>query len=1204
MDGILNAIRSAVGLNNDGNIQTMSRLTPVKQFSPISPVPNMSIPQSAPAVPNKSIPPGLGDKLSSILNAVTQPVQDYFAPVPDQVRPRDIVRELPGATYKAVGDITRAPLRGLASIAGTGSNVVAKPSDPIEKFFMGEEPVKPFDMRVKEAIPAGTSVAKFFGAPPKTADKFGLPLAFLGVTGSTALDVLPIPGEDEIPKPKIKTVEEAATVLKNELKIKPIDVTSELTTPVRVPLEDAIALLKSKFDVAKNILDDLAKGAVMDGEGVIMQGQGDKLLISIDQGFKDSMPVLKKALKNVAEKTKPTEILNDVKPALPKTITTPKETTPPPLTNLIKEGQTNLFTIPGATVPEDAKLMKQGTGVLKGDEQSLGEFNQISREAESFLKQKYDLNTPKQFAKKQIKEVADNAAFQLKLQKEAEKAFAEDLNLISNKGKGDLDVPADVFASASNWVEKTGVTGMFRLNRETPQRIIEDTIPDPAIAAKVRQFLPDKIAANEQAAQNWLSEVKKGIQDNVVDRLGVKPGSLEDTLTMRYGEGRMTLDDLKKELPETWQNVVEADKYLRSFYDQTLKRINEVITKFGYDPIPERKNYYTHYQEIGNVFSNLGTILKGDALPRDLAGLTADFKPGKQFFRFGLQRLGGDFKESALGAIDTYLRPAANQIFHTDSVQRGRTLIKVLSESLAKNENVPTTHLSHFMSWLRDYVNTVAGKKTLMARGSEGVLGREGFGAIEAIRRQTSANLVAGNISSAFSNFVPITQAAATTDKPSFIKGIINTVAKPLTEANSFKIDGVQSSFLRRRFPSEDLSYTLWEQIPKKMTWLFETADKFIANTIVSGKYYEGIKTGLKPEDAMKAADDYAARIMADRSFGQSPQLFQNQGLFGLLTQFQLEVNNQMSYMFKDIPRQNKGDVAKIASQLGQVFIYSYLFDNLFEFVTGRRPAFDPIGTVLSSIKVATDRGLELNQKISKIGRLLTDQIPFASTFTGGRIPLSSGLPDINELTTDPIKAARKLAFTYLLPAGGSQLEKTIEGLDAYLKGFDTTPKGIVKYPIKQSPGNLVRATLFGKSAFPETQAYYQTGGEALGKGQSRNIITLAPDERAAYYAKIMKHRDLVAFAKELRKIAAEKNKSSGVTSLFSGQTVGPTTATKGTVTSKVSKPSLSTIKIQPTISKATTNKEKRLALTSLVRPLSQPPSIAPSSRLPLRSFA
>lgn len=148
--------------------------------------------------------------MGNLWNTITSPfkkaaektkktIGDFFAPVPDQVRVRDFVRELPGATEtvgKAVlnfgKDILRAPNRAAAStmlslqgqkefVPGTG--VAPK----LEKFLMGDKPIKNIRGTGEETI-------QTFGGSEDTAKKYGLPLGF----AMTALDIVP-----GIPKKKV-----------------------------------------------------------------------------------------------------------------------------------------------------------------------------------------------------------------------------------------------------------------------------------------------------------------------------------------------------------------------------------------------------------------------------------------------------------------------------------------------------------------------------------------------------------------------------------------------------------------------------------------------------------------------------------------------------------------------------------------------------------------------------------------------------------------------------------------------------------------------------------------------------------------------------------------------------------------------------------------------------------------------------------------
>jgi len=126
-------------------------------------------------------------------------IGDFFAPIPDEVRARDFVRELPGATEK-VGisilnfgkDILRAAPRAAASATlsaeGEKEFIPGKGVAPkFEKFLFGDKPIKNIRGTGEETIQA-------FGGSRESAQKYGLPLGF----AMTAMDIVP-----GIPKKKV-----------------------------------------------------------------------------------------------------------------------------------------------------------------------------------------------------------------------------------------------------------------------------------------------------------------------------------------------------------------------------------------------------------------------------------------------------------------------------------------------------------------------------------------------------------------------------------------------------------------------------------------------------------------------------------------------------------------------------------------------------------------------------------------------------------------------------------------------------------------------------------------------------------------------------------------------------------------------------------------------------------------------------------------
>ena len=639
------------------------------------------------------------------------------------------------------------------------------------------------------------------------------------------------------------------------------------------------------------------------------------------------------------------------------------------------------------------------------------------------------------------------------------------------KTKNGTPLDRVVVENAKGWKD----TPRILQARETMERNFEDIMGKAAPEMKQKYLEPVKKAEAERV--RWLNKERKSIES-----LGIKAHTEESSLLQQFGEGKIGYEELKKQLKGDMKKVNQirdAERTMRGKYNRYLDDINVALKRNGYDPIPRRKDYFLHFQEVTSVLEQIGIPQRDNNLPTDINGLTMDFKPGKNFFSSALPRLGDKTDFDAITGIDRYIEGASKQIYHTDNIQRLRLLEKGIRETFAG-----TQHLTNFVANLGEYTNTLAGKKAMLDRAAESVLGRGIYGAADKLRKQTSANMVGANVSSALTNFIPLTQSLATTDKKSFVKGMFHSMQ------NVFKDDGFsdRSDFLTRRRGSDRLSMNAWESAGNKASWLFKTVDKFVSETIVRSKFDESIKKGMSPEAAMKKADDWAARIMADRSLGSMPTLFNSKTL-GVLTQFQLEVNNQVSFMMKDIPR--NFDKKGAASALAQVFIYSYIFNTLFQKATGRRPAFDPIGVAQQTIEDYSDPDMKKGQATKNLIGNVSNQLPFASAITGGRLPIGAGLPDVMGLATgdkELLDEITKPALFLAGPFGGGQIKKTVEGIKSYQKGYSESASGRVRFSIPQNPVNAVKTGLFGQWSTPEAQEYLRKGQAPLGETQSEQI--------------------------------------------------------------------------------------------------------------------
>lgn len=637
----------------------------------------------------------------------------------------------------------------------------------------------------------------------------------------------------------------------------------------------------------------------------------------------------------------------------------------------------------------------------------------------------------------------------------------------------------------------------FSYSRETLLRNIEDTFKNPEEAGRIKQYFHDPIVNNETNSIRFQNQLKESL-GKTFKLSGIGKGSKEDYAAADFIEGKISLDGLKKAFPTKWQGIAHAAEEGRAVYKDLLTKVNSELAKFGYSPIPERQNYVTHTQQIQTWMEKYGSLLNGksDALPTEISGINLSTKPGKQFFKFGLKRQGGSTHEGLITALEKYIPSASTQIHHTADIQRGRAL----QDFLQKSADPQSTKLSNFNSYLSMYVDELAGKQNIIDRPVEKVFGRKALSIGNGLKKRLGANMVGGNLSSAATNFIPFTQSLATTSKPAAVKGLYEAALAPARGMTN--IDGVESAFLTRRFPVDNIAKSTMESVGSGANTPFKLVDGFTSRSIVGGKYFEGISKGLSKQQAMNRADEYAARVLADRSLGQTPLLFNSKTL-GAFTQFQLEVNNQVSFLMKDVPKNMGYSKAQVASALTQFVVYSYLFNNMFEKVTGRRPQIDPINAGLSLFQGIQDgksfkdlaNPVDQNSPVGQIAQ----NLPFTSILTGGRIPLNAAMPDFGKLADgDIVGGVSPTAYNVALPFGGSQIKKSVEGATAFANGASTNANGNIRFPIEQTPTNLAKSVAFGQYSTPEARDYFKNDQKPLSDKQSE-LLLQTPDKQGLY---------------------------------------------------------------------------------------------------------
>ena len=656
-------------------------------------------------------------------------------------------------------------------------------------------------------------------------------------------------------------------------------------------------------------------------------------------------------------------------------------------------------------------------------------------------------------------------------------------------------------------------------------------------------------------------------------------------------EWRQVVADLWKENPNLDQGKIRnAVNTFRSMYDALFQQMNEVRVRNGYEPINYRSGYFPHFQPgdgdgiIAAFGRALGISTEVTALPTSINGLTHTFKPGIQWFGNAQERLGFNTAYDAVEGFDKYIEGVADVIYHTDNIQKLRQLAnqvryRTTSEGIRKQVDAVLANdslseidkqnriekiyesgkfsLSNFVVELEEYTNLLANKKSRHDRSVETDAGRAVYNLVKTLEGRVAANMVSINPASWITNFIPLAQGNALLGRGRLLKGMWDTL-RSYKENDGFV---EQSTFLTNRRGSDPLVKS-WQkgEMPASgaarsirkigeavgrfgdiAPQVMELIDNFVSDSLVRARYAQNLAKGMSEASAMDEADNWTAGVMADRSKGSMPTLFMRKNPFTkLATQFQLEVNNQLSYLFKDIPRETKQAGVKVLTwALVKFAVGAWLYDEIYEYLIGRRPALDPIGILNDSVGDLTGWELpnlvelvvgavtgdmpefrtektSLYEAAANLGAEVLEQVPFTGALNwigadldAGRLPISNAIPDIGNMVkalTDSELAGNKRADLFLreladtagaylvLPYGGGQLKKILQTAEAVVRGgrYSVNNEGELQlqYPVFNDEatdiaGNAIWGSVFGPTTLPTGREWVENGFGSLSVDQT-----------------------------------------------------------------------------------------------------------------------
>lgn len=791
-------------------------------------------------------------------------------------------------------------------------------------------------------------------------------------------------------------------------------------------------------------------------------------------------------------------------------------------------------------------------------------------------------------------------------------------NAQRKQGLRDFAEQALTEAEAVKWADKTmGI----RYQRETMERNIRDIARKGKVSDEKANAFINKyfwpVHENESKRKNYLVEQQDRIRELGLDRQVRKGNLVSESYAVQWlGEAEFNRDYLKQHPRverrggmtfDEWNAAIQefekqnpnldlgkvraAVKVFHEVYDKLFQDMNRVRIENGYEPVNYLQGYFPHFQENeegGSILQKFARAagIEGDVspLPATINGLTANFKPGIRYMANIQNRLGYATAYDALQGFDRYIEVATDVIFHTADIQRLRALAtqiryRASDEGLKQridaimmnpflnpdeaNEQVTNLTkegrygLSNFVDELDEYTNLLAGKKSRLDRGMERFFNRKVYNVLKKFYSRVGANMVAANVGSALTNFIPITQAWSQVSTTDVLRGMWDTLKNYKTA------DGLDaaSAFINNRSGYGRLAMSTMDKVSASAGWLMEAIDTFTTGSVVRARYYQNLRRGMSETSAMQEADQFASGIMADRSKGSMPTLYSARNpLVKLFTQFQLEVNNELSWIFKDMAQEErKKGVAALAKAMFKFLIGAWIYNEFYESIVGRRAALDPLdiindtvgdftgyqlpNTVQAAVSGKWDFTKEkpgTEQAITNLEGAILSELPgmqvvnvlgldekWGVDIDSGRIAIDSAIPSFAKIRKAiwssnedmaPAKKAKTITDELIKPGlylatpfGGGQIRKAYQGATAAARGgsytVDNEGRDILQYPLYNDNAadrakSWAQALLFGKTATEEAQSWVESGFKSLSAKETaayQGMTEGGEDQRETY---------------------------------------------------------------------------------------------------------
>ena len=503
-----------------------------------------------------------------------------------------------------------------------------------------------------------------------------------------------------------------------------------------------------------------------------------------------------------------------------------------------------------------------------------------------------------------------------------------------------------------------------------------------------------------------------------------------------------------------------------------------------------RKDYFHHFQELtvglGDVFSMSNNTSEID--PR-LEGTSGYTEPRSKFSGVTLHRKHGRYKADAIEGMVRYVQTGEYMIHIDPVISEFRNHIVGMAKVTKDSRNA-----NKLIRWLVQWTNDLAGKTNPADRFVQDVIGRETMKKIKWINSRAKANAVVGNLSSASAQFFNFPNLQAYVNDPKAYTAGLRDLFRFIRRDKDTRLLMRQSGFLNERYLDDAinaLETKAKDKISHAAQWTLVVGDRYTSAMVWFTAYNDAVNKGKKRP--IEYADNITRRCVAGRGIGEIP-LAQKSNITQIFAPFQIEVNNAYQLYKEKIVGAATGRTEKdklvSAGQFGLILVMNFLMNTVTDLVLHRRVVYDPIYVFLQCLsdwkngdddeeekniaeKFAELLGRQAGEIISNIpyGSLLAyyginsswvrenifgDQDPTRFGVSNIALDWAAGFAESLFTGKDIVDDVLSFGTTFLMPFGGKQTERTLQGLidSGILPELKIGWKEGVSFGWKKAPGS------------------------------------------------------------------------------------------------------------------------------------------------------